>query len=99
NQGCLESITSATGLDHLMKKLAETFKEESSLKEKVRSHQQVSVKEIFDAAKEQDVFAVHVVTEFSYYIGLACAHITNTLDPDKIILGGGIAAAGQVLLD
>lgn len=99
NQGCLESIASATGLVHLMKKLAETFKEESSLKEKVRSHQQVSVKEIFDAAKEQDVFAVHVVTEFSYYIGLACAHITNTLDPDKIILGGGIAAAGQVLLD
>lgn len=99
NQGCLESVASATGIIHLSRELAESFEAESGLKKTILENSTLSVKEIFDEAKQQEPFALYVLKAFSKYIGLACSHITNILNPDKIIIGGGIASAGEVLLD
>lgn len=98
NQGCLEAVASANGMIHLSKELAMSFKEESDLKKRILTDSNVTVKEIFDEAKKQEPLALLILENFSTYIGLACSHITNILDPDRIIIGGGIASTGEVLL-
>lgn len=98
NQGCLESVASATGIIHLSKYLTAHFMEHSHLKELILEQNEITVKEVFDAAKAQDPFGLVILEVFAGYIGLACSHIANLLDPDKIIIGGGIAAAGNILL-
>lgn len=98
NQGCLESVASANGMIQLSKYLAKQYQIESQLKNLVLEKNEITVKEVFDAAKDSDPFGILVLETFSSYIGLACSHIANLLDPDKIIIGGGIAAAGEILL-
>ncbi|MCP6657791.1 ROK family protein, partial [Klebsiella pneumoniae] len=53
----------------------------------------------FDLAKEGDVLAKRVVDRVSYYLGLALANVGNTMNPSSIIIGGGVSAAGDFLLD
>ena len=54
---------------------------------------------IFDEARNGDFFSLEVVEQFSKYLGLACSHIANTLNPSSIVLGGGVSAAGEFLLE
>ncbi|MBO0458236.1 ROK family protein [Enterococcus hulanensis] len=99
NTGCLEAVASANGMLLLTQELSKNHIQESAIKQAVLEGKILSVKEIFDAAKEKDSFAMSAVTTFASYIGKACSHITNILDPDKIIIGGGIASAGTELLE
>jgi glucokinase len=98
NQGCLESVASATGMIHLSKYLAQEHEGSSKLKQTILEKDEITVKEVFDAAKVKDTLGLVILENFGNYIGLACSHIANILDPDKIIVGGGIAAAGSILL-
>ncbi|MCW6683082.1 ROK family glucokinase [Aerococcaceae bacterium NML160702] len=97
-KGCLETVASATGVVNLARQFAEEYAGDSPIKKAVDDGA-VSAKEIFDAAKEGDYFANEVVTKFAKYLGLACSHIANTLNPSAIVLGGGVSAAGEFLLE
>lgn len=55
-------------------------------------------KEICDAARKGDPLARSVVQEAGRYLGLAVAGVVNTLNPEVVILGGGMSAAGGVIL-
>lgn len=97
--GCLESIASATGIIHLARKLSEQYEGDSPIKAAIDDGSIVNSKSIFDAAKEGDYFAEQIVDRFSFYLGLACSHLANTLNPQKIVLAGGVSQAGNFLLD
>lgn len=96
-KGCLEALSSATGLVNLARQYSGQFSGNSEMKRKIDSGEEITSKELFDAAKEGDFFSSHVVYEFSEYLGLACAHLASILNPSKIILGGGVAQAGAYL--
>lgn len=51
------------------------------------------------AAKNGDSLAREAVARVARYLGIAIANIINVISPDVIAIGGGIAAAGGVLLD
>lgn len=97
--GCLETVASATGIVNLARKFAEEYAGDSPIKAAVDNGDELSSKLIFDAAKEGDFFANHIVDMFARYLGLACSHVANTLNPSKIVIGGGVSAAGIFLLD
>ncbi|MBU5585292.1 ROK family protein, partial [Enterococcus sp. S181_ASV_20] len=78
--GCLESVASATGMLNLSKDLAQKFSEKSALKKKILSESTLTVKEVFDEARQQEPLALLILNTFSAYIGLACSHIANILD-------------------
>ena len=61
--------------------------------------EEVTAKTVFDLAKEGDALALIVYKNFSRYLGLAAANIGSTLNPSKIVIGGGVSAAGDFLLD
>jgi glucokinase len=51
------------------------------------------------AARDGDEAARRVVELWSRRIGIGIANAINTFDPDEVVLGGGAAAAGELLLE
>ena len=96
NHGCLEQMTSATGIVRLAKKYLASHDTPSSLRERGES---ISAKAVFDALKEGDAAAEAIVQEFSAYLGRALAVFACVVDPEVIVVGGGVSKAGQILID
>lgn len=98
-KGCLETVASATGIVNLTRRYAEEYAGDAKLKQLIDDGEEVTVKDVFDLAKEGDDLALIVYRHFSNYLGVACANIAAVLNPAYIILGGGVSAAGEFLLD
>lgn len=97
-KGCLETVSSATGIVRLARHMAEEFAGDSALKEAI-DNGTVTAKEVYDNAKAGDKFAEMVTDRVHQYLGLACANIGNMLNPSEIVIGGGVSAAGDYLLN
>ena len=54
--------------------------------------------EIGDAARQEDPVAVEVYHRFIGYLAQAVASVVNLIDPEVIVLGGGVSKAGSFLL-
>lgn len=98
NHGCLEQYASATGVVHIAQDLAEEYEGDSKLKAMIDNGYEITSKIVFDLAKQHDYLANRVVDRVTYYLGLACANISNTLNPEYMVIGGGVSAAGDFLL-
>lgn len=95
--GCLEALASATGIINLARKYSMSYAGDSELKAAIDDGQRIDAKDVFEAAKNFDNFAIKIVDQFSNYLGLACSHIANMLNPQRIVLGGGVSSAGEYL--
>lgn len=93
--GCVEQYCSATGVVNMAKKALATSDRDSIL----RSKQPLTCKDVFDAAKDGDAVAQQVLEQVYDYMGQFLADIGCTLDPEVIVIGGGVSRAGQPLLD
>ncbi|CYW57559.1 ROK family glucokinase [Streptococcus suis] len=98
-KGCLETVASATGIVNLSRRYADQYAGDAKLKQMIDDGQDVTAKDVFDLAKEVDDLALIVYRHFSEYLGVACANIAAVLNPAYIVLGGGVSAAGELLLD
>ena len=98
-KGCLETVASATGIVNLTRRYADLYEGTSQLKALIDNGEEVTAKIVFDLAKEGDALALIVYKNFARYLGLAIANIGSTLNPSKIVIGGGVSAAGDFLLD
>ncbi|MCR8963931.1 ROK family glucokinase [Brevibacillus halotolerans] len=95
-KGCMERYGSATaiivGIETAAKEgrsayLAKQLTEKGSL----------TAKDAFDAATEGDLAAQEVIDQAAFYTGFGLSHIANLLNPAKIVIGGGVSAAGDAL--
>lgn len=93
-KGCLEQYASATGIVKEAKRALEDYSGETVL-----NKEQITAKDIFDAAKADDSFAKKIVEAFGENLGLALAHIAQVIDPEVFVIGGGVSKAGQIILD
>lgn len=93
NQGCLEQVASATGIVNLAVRALQESDQPSVLRDT-----EVSAKAVFDAVKAGDTLAVSVAESFGKYLGTALANIAAVVDPQAIVIGGGVSKAGPVLL-
>jgi predicted NBD/HSP70 family sugar kinase len=55
--------------------------------------------DVFQAAQERQAWAVQVVTETVDYLSLALANVIVCLDPELVILGGGVAGSAGMLIE
>ena len=51
------------------------------------------------AAREGDAEALAVIDEFGRWVALGLVNLTNVLDPEMFVLGGGLAAGADLYLD
>ncbi len=94
NKGCLEQFTSATGITRLANRKLKASGANSILREG-----EVSAKTVFDAVKAKDTLAMEVAQEFGKYLGNGLASIACVVNPEAIVIGGGVSKAGEILID
>ena len=96
-KGCWEAYASATGLiREAQSRLA--VNKTNGLYEQVIGRD-LEAKDIFDVAKEGDAFALDLVDYEADYIALGIGNLLNVLDPEIVIVGGGVSLAGDILFD
>ena len=95
NRGCAEQYCSATGLVRRAKKRLAVDETPSLLRQK----ENLEARDVFDAGKQGDAVANEVLESYYDYLGEFLADLCVIVDPEVIVLGGGVCKAGQVLLD
>ena len=91
--GCLEQYASATGMVRVAKQMLAKRREDSLLRQK-----EVTAKTLWDAAKAGDALANEITDVVSAYLGMALANAMYLVDTEKIVFGGGVSKAGELLL-
>lgn len=94
NQGCIEAYCSATALIKMALKDLEEHTDSV-----IAKAEKVSAKTVIEAAKVGDEYGVKLFEEYTDNLAQVLAGIINFLDPDIIALGGGVANAGEFLLE
>jgi len=94
NYGCIESFCSSKAImartkTRLNNKLSAIFNEilEGSL-------ENLTIKKLFAAARKGDETAMDVVKETARYLGAGLAGVVNLLNPEVVVIGGGVADGG-----
>ena len=94
--GHLESYASATGIIQIANERIGAG--ESTSLAGVTADKLTS-KNVFDAAKAGDKMSLEIVTNAGQYIGMALAYYSMIVDPEMIVIGGGVALAGDILFN
>ena len=94
-QGCLETVASATGIVALARRRLET--DPSGRLQDLG--QPLTAKAVHNAALQGDSLALATLDEAGRYLGIACANLIALLNLEIIVIGGGVAAAGELLLE
>ncbi len=98
-KGCFEAYASATGIEREAISRLKVNKK-NKLYEKLEGNiEKVEAKDVFDCAKEGDVFSLDIVDYEAEYLAMGIGNILNIVNPEKIILAGGVSLAGDILLD
>ncbi|GEO46782.1 ROK family glucokinase [Companilactobacillus kimchii] len=98
-KGCLETIASATGIVRVARDRASEYAGDSELKAMLDDGQDISAKDVFDLAKKDDDLALIVADYVCDSLGFVLGNIANTLNPKYVVIGGGVSAAGEFLLN
>ena len=99
SRGCLEAYASVTGMVKTAVEGIEAGKG-TALKEACGGdYAKLTGKLIFDTAVQGDAFANWVFEETATWLGLGIASIINYQNPEKVVLCGGMIAAGDLLFN
>ncbi|RAV09056.1 ROK family glucokinase [Paenibacillus contaminans] len=92
--GCLETVSSATGIIRMANDaVVRGDKTTLSLIENI------TAKDVFDAAKSGDEASLRIVNRAAYYLGRSMAVLAVIVNPQRFVIGGGVSKAGDILFD
>jgi glucokinase len=90
--GCLETVSSATGIIRMAEYAVERGERTSlSLVENI------TAKDVFDAAKKGDEVAIRIINRAALYLGKSMSIVAVIVNPERFIIGGGVSRAGDIL--
>ncbi len=95
--GCLETVASGTAIacaaNEALQNGTATLLRELAREQGGR----VNAATVFSAARAGDKLAQEIVSEAVYYLGIALVNLVNMLNPEVVVIGGGVSAAGDEL--
>jgi glucokinase len=97
-RGCLEAYASATSVVHRTFEALATDKGRSSLHQ-ANQQGELTAHVIFDSAAAGDALAGQIVEDTAFYLAVGAMNLMHTIDPDMVVFGGGMTAAGEVFLE
>lgn len=97
NTGCLEEYASATGIVRLAVRALHSCEEPSVLRDV--PEEELSAKKVFDAVKDGDGLAVKIAEQFGEYLGKGLGVVASIINPEIIVIGGGVSKAGKILFE
>jgi len=98
NHGCVESLASGTALGREGRAAAESAAD-SALGKMLAEGKELDGKAVTEAALDGDETAIGVFDLIGGRLGVACASLANIFQPNAIVVGGGVIAAGDLLLE
>ncbi len=99
NRGCLERYCSATAIIRMARELLATHPDSEIMALCGGKPERINAKMVFAAARNGDAIGQKVFRRYVCYLAQAINSITAILDPEVIVLGGGVSKAGDFLLD
>ncbi|QHT58902.1 ROK family glucokinase [Paenibacillus lycopersici] len=94
NKGCLETVSSATGIIRMANDAVERGDRTS-----LSFVENITAKDVIDAAKAGDEAAARIVNRAAFYLGKSMAAVAVVLNPQRFIIGGGVSKAGEFLFE
>ncbi len=98
NHGCVESLASGTALGREGAAVAESSPD-SALGRLLAAGEKIDGRVVTEAALAGDETAIGVFELIGGRLGVACSSFANIFQPDAIVVGGGVIAAGDLLLE
>lgn len=96
--GSLEAVASGKGLGRLASEAAKLYPD-SALGQMQAAEEPVTGVEAVRAARDGDQVAMQTVEAWAERVGIGVANAINTFDPEEVVIGGGAALAGDLLLE
>lgn len=96
NHGCVETMCSGTSLARDLRAFAEAHP--GSPLATLHAEGRLDSRTGLELAREGDPDATEVFATAGRWLGVAVASLTNVFDPDIVVIGGGLSAAGELLL-
>ncbi|GIP40269.1 glucokinase [Paenibacillus sp. J31TS4] len=90
--GCLETVSSATGIVRMANDAVYRGDKTS-----LQLLDNLTAKDVFDAARAGDEVALRIVNRAAYYLGKSMTMLATIINPQRFIIGGGVSKAGEVL--
>ena len=94
NRGCFEQYASATGAVRIARRMLAAESDSCVLRGK-----DFECKDIFMAAADGDAMAKKIIAAYGDYLGRGLAMIATVLNPEVIVIGGGVSKSGDLLID
>ena len=99
HRGCWEKYSSATGLIRMGRELMEKKPDCTLARQMGGDSGNLNAKAVLDLAKAGDADCLEIFHTYVKYLCVGLSNLINVLDPDMFVLGGGVAYAGDFLLD
>lgn len=98
-RGCWERYASGSGLGRLARDAAQAGRADRVVELAGGDPESVRGEHVTSAAAEGDPGALEIIDTFAWWLALGLANLANAFDPEVFVLGGGLAASGDVLLE
>lgn len=96
NTGCLETVASAP---NIVRRANERLSRDTFALSKLAMNKDFTADDMAREAKEGDDFSLMMIERTGKYIGTGVASIINLLNIERIVLGGGVMQAGELILN
>ncbi len=97
NRGCLEAMCSGTALAREATKIARG-RPDSGLGRALASGREINGALVTELAHDGDAAAIDALAVIGRWLGVGISNLVNMLNPDVVVIGGGVVAAGELLL-
>jgi glucokinase-like ROK family protein len=97
NRGCLEAM--AGGRAIALRAIDSIRKGQRTLLTEIQPVDQIKSQDVISAARRGDLFAQHLMMEAGSHLGTAVAGLVNLFNPGMVVIGGGLAQVGDLLLE
>lgn len=97
SRGCLEAYASGPSVVKMAKDYIAGGK--STKFKEIAAGNEITPFMVYEAAKQGDAVAKQIFNIVGEYLGVALVSVVNLLNPEKIIVGGGVGQAGDLILN
>jgi len=98
NRGCLEAFVSGSALAREARRIAER-RPGTALGQALAAGREISGPLVTELAHDGDAGAIDAVAAIGRWLGVGISNLVNMLNPDVVVIGGGVIAAGELLLE
>lgn len=97
NHGCLEAIAGGRAIAQQAQEIAQ--KDQRTELANIKPIESITARDVASAARLGDLAAQQILNRAGTYVGIAIAGVVNMFNPGMVIIGGGVAQSGDILLE